>query len=177
MLIGVSIVPLNVLRRIISLVRHRSEHTRPAVAYEPSLDGSTQVWPPEDPNDAHAVDFDDEEEDDKIPFQLPDTPWTYPNGSVNPSLQPSNAFRRRATANTTHNPDSDEDDYDPNHNPCRRRVRRGSEGYEIAMTPADKEEILQRYIVTRGEDAGHYKRYTPEPSSPSLSSSPTDISH
>ena len=66
---------------------------------------------------------------------------------------------------------------DASYNPRRRRVRRGSEGYEIAMSPADREEILRRYILTRGDEAGHYKTYEPEPepdspSSASVSPSP-----
>ncbi|EJC98734.1 uncharacterized protein FOMMEDRAFT_161567, partial [Fomitiporia mediterranea MF3/22] len=59
--------------------------------------GAAQVWPPEDPNDTRAYDFNHDEEDDGHALELPDSPWTYENGSVNPSLEPSNAFRRRAT--------------------------------------------------------------------------------
>lgn len=41
------------------------------------------------------------------------------------------------------------------------RARRGSEGYEVQSI--DREEILRRYIETRGEEAGRYKVYVPEP--------------
>lgn len=48
------------------------------------------------------------------------------------------------------------------------RVRQGSEGYEIK--PINREEILRRYIASRGEEAGRYQRYVPEPASDSESS-------
>lgn len=140
-------------------------------SYAPFTDGSAQPWPPEDPSDAHRFDLHDEDEDAADEgFQLPDSPWTFENGSVNPSLQPSNAFRRRAVAMNAAGDDEDEDEvyeYREDYIPRRRHIRRGSEGYEIAMSPADKEEILRRYIITRGAEAGHYKRYEPEPSAPS----------
>ena len=44
-------------------------------------------------------------------------------------------------------------------------MRRGSEGYEVR--PVDREEILKRYIMSRGEEAGRFKRYVPEPGSDS----------
>lgn len=46
-------------------------------------------------------------------------------------------------------------------------VRRGSEGYEVL--PVDREEILRRYIESRGEEDGRYRRYVPEPPSESES--------
>ena len=49
------------------------------------------------------------------------------------------------------------------------RVRRGSEGYEVLAV--DREEILRRYILSRGEEVGHYKRYTPDDPSSSVSGS------
>ncbi|TFY83342.1 hypothetical protein EWM64_g663 [Hericium alpestre] len=45
------------------------------------------------------------------------------------------------------------------------RIRRGSEGYEVQAV--DREEILRRYIESRGEEAGRYNRYVPEPPSES----------
>src|SRR5271156_6583984 len=47
----------------------------------------TNTWPPEDPT---AVD----DSNRKDEFTLPSTPWTYNNGSLNPNLQPSNAYMR-----------------------------------------------------------------------------------
>lgn len=58
---------------------------------------------------------------------------------------------------------SDSDEY--TYSEYGHRVRKGSEGYEVQ--PVDREEILRRYITTRGEEAGHYKRYLPEPHSAS----------
>jgi hypothetical protein len=43
------------------------------------------------------------------------------------------------------------------------RVRRGSEGLETRAL--DREEILRRYVASRGVEAGRYKRYVPEPPS------------
>ena len=42
------------------------------------------------------------------------------------------------------------------------RVRRGSEGYEVR--PIDREQLLAEYIASRGQEAGRYRRYAPEPS-------------
>lgn len=45
------------------------------------------------------------------------------------------------------------------------RVRRGSEGFEVREET--REEILRRYIESRGVDAGRYRRYVPESSTTS----------
>ncbi|KAF8585119.1 hypothetical protein K439DRAFT_1082397 [Ramaria rubella] len=45
------------------------------------------------------------------------------------------------------------------------RVRRGSEGFEVREQ--SREEILRRYIESRGEEVGHYRRYVPESASAS----------
>jgi len=139
-------------------------------------------WPPEDPTEyKRHVDYDEGYE-----FQLPDSPWTYDNGSTNPELVPSNSQlrQRHSKAEPTHSsvppyhPDynesiqddtgsangdeaSDDDYYNYDSRP---RIRRGSEGYEVR--PVDREEILRRYILSRGREAGHYQRYVPEPESP-----------
>jgi len=42
------------------------------------------------------------------------------------------------------------------------RVRRGSEGYEVRSI--DREQLLAEYIASRGQEAGRYRRYVPEPS-------------
>lgn len=42
----------------------------------------------------------------------------------------------------------------------RPKVRRGSEGFEVREET--REEILRRYIESRGEEAGRYRRYVPE---------------
>ncbi len=43
------------------------------------------------------------------------------------------------------------------------RVRQGSEGYEVR--PIDREQLLTEYIESRAQEAGHYRRYVPEPTS------------
>lgn len=143
-------------------------------------------WPPSEPNHVRRTDpkYDDDEE---YEMTLPASPWTYENGDLNPDLTPSNArglssMRRRGPVanvppyhpdyvasttagdyNSSSVTDSDEERYSgggPGHH-----IRRGSEGYEVQ--PVDREEILRRYIMTRGEEAGRYKRYVPEPDSAS----------
>jgi palmitoyltransferase len=42
-------------------------------------------------------------------------------------------------------------------------VRRGSEGYEVQTI--DREQLLAEYIASRGQEEGHYRRYSPEPPS------------
>ena len=79
--------------------------------------------------------------------------------SIDPEEQiswpPSDPNDQRRT-----DPEFDGDSYNGGH-----IVRRGSEGYEIR--PVDREEILRRYILSRGSEAGRYKRYVPEPDSES----------
>ncbi|KAL5519461.1 PFA4 [Sanghuangporus vaninii] len=164
-------------------------------------DGEARPWPPEDPNN-RAYDFNHDPDDDDYELDLPASPWTYENGSVNPSLEPSNAFRRRAakanrrarqaegvsnvppyhpdygkTSATSYGRYPKEEDEESDSDECRyyegrRRVRRGSEGYEVQMSPTDRETILRRYMWTRGEEVGRYKTYKPETPSASSSSSP-----
>lgn len=43
------------------------------------------------------------------------------------------------------------------------RVRRGSQGYEVRAI--DREQLLAEYIASRGQEAGYYRRYEPEPPS------------
>jgi hypothetical protein len=47
--------------------------------------------------------------------------------------------------------------------PGKVRIRRGSEGYEVR--PADREEMLRRYLQERVSESGRYQRYVPEPES------------
>ena len=44
-----------------------------------------------------------------------------------------------------------------------QRVRHGSEGYEVRSI--DREQLLAEFIASRGQEAGHYHRYVPEPPS------------
>lgn len=48
-------------------------------------------WPPKDPNPYPSS-------DPNHVFTLPESPWTYENGSVNPNLQPTNMARVASTS-------------------------------------------------------------------------------
>ena len=145
------------------------------------LEGS---WPPEDP--------DREITRDKL--NLPDSPWTYANGSVNPNLQPSNAQLRQSTARRRRRQELDVSPvppYHPDYQPGNAvsvdeydssssmdesfRVRRGSEGYEVR--PVDREEMLQQYLKDLGEEPDKYVRYIPEPDVDSDSDDETPMGH
>lgn len=145
-------------------------------------------WPPRDPDERQFNPGQDERNEG---FSLPSSPWTYENGSLNPSLQPSNSHLRSSTSSRRRNkgpvyalppyhPDynhqqqsedtslhsyySSSSDEENGHDGMGRvRVRRGSEGYELR--PVDREEMLRRYIEGRGDEVGRYNRYVPEPDS------------
>ncbi|KAI0067973.1 zf-DHHC-domain-containing protein [Artomyces pyxidatus] len=137
-----------------------------------------ESWPPRDPTAVPNLDH---------KFELPPSPWTYEDG-INPDLQPSSARQRAAakrrkgvSAVPPYHPDYEDpglddhdslqssDEYDEYDEERGVTMRRGSEGYEVR--PVDREEILRRYIQTRGEEAGRYRRYVPEPPSESESES------
>jgi len=139
-----------------------------------------QSWLPEDPDREitnHKID-------------LPDSPWTYDNGSVNPNLQPSNAQLRQSAVRQRrrhkepgvstvppYHPDYQPGDvasiegYDSSSSSSSvdrlPRVRRGSEGYEVRTI--SREEMLQRYLKDLGEEPDKYVRYIPEPDNDSES--------
>ena len=138
-----------------------------------------QAWPPRDPAEHNTE------------WMPPASPWTYNNDGPNPALVPSNTqhlrSRKRGTAGVStvppYHPDYEpaqheynDDDYDDDdddegerfaeYEKGRRRiahVRHGSEGYEVRSI--DREQLLAEYIATRGQEAGHYRRYVPEPPS------------
>lgn len=56
-----------------------------------ATDPHAEAWPPKDPTTYPTS-------DPNHKFTLPDTPWTYENGTLNPHLQPSNTLRRTASA-------------------------------------------------------------------------------
>jgi len=124
-------------------------------------------WPPEDPY-AH-----EHEESISLSQRLnSSSPFTYGDDQFNPELTPSNRasrLKRRGIGarvppyhpsyrqveeeeenESEHSDLGSESDFevDPDLGP---RVRRGSEGFEVKQI--DREEILRRYIATRGEDA------------------------
>ncbi|KAF8921983.1 DHHC palmitoyltransferase-domain-containing protein [Mucidula mucida] len=127
-------------------------------------------------------------------FNLPDSPWTYGNGSINPDLAPSNSkarstkrrVRRVAHHSTLppYHPDYQEgassgydyeEDSDSSFEEEQRRplVRRGSEGYEIR--PTGREDMLQSYLEQIGETPGRYHRYIPQEDSESESEEEEDV--
>ena len=132
-----------------------------------------EAWPPSDPAEREHE------------WTQPASPWTYNNDGPNPALTPSNAreaqhlrSRKRGVAEISsvppyhpdYEPAQHEDDYDDGerfaeYEKGRRaaHVRRGSEGYEVQSI--DREQLLAEYISTRGQEAGHYQRYVPEPPS------------
>ena len=156
-------------------------------------DESAQPWPPEDPT-RHQTHPDYANGDDHE-LVLPDSPWTFENGSLNPALEPYNTRRRgpglrnRAAKSSIAMQTTDTSDvppYHPDYGNGRSRPRYdtssdeesgydsdemryngggdvsmniGEEGYEVREI--DREEILGRYIMSRGQEAGHYRRYDP----------------
>ncbi|KAG2368853.1 zf-DHHC-domain-containing protein [Suillus spraguei] len=134
-------------------------------------------WPPRDPTLANQT-----------PFKLPDSPWTYENGNVNPNLRPTNGQLRGVNGNhykSTQDPISVLPPYHPDYtdpgvdaHPGRPyspdsvsdhseegysevvRVRRGSEGYEVR--PVTREQLFQEYVQDQINEAGRYQVYEPE---------------
>ncbi|KAF5385064.1 hypothetical protein D9615_001250 [Tricholomella constricta] len=145
-----------------------------------AFDGSVS-WPPRDPS-TYNTDGPQNE------FVLPSSPWTYENGSINPSLEPYNSQRRsaarrrpqRLTAGVSslppYHPDyqegteamlegSDEESSGEDDVLRKPLVRAGSEGYEVR--PVDRDDLLRRYLTDLGEQPGRYHRYIPTPDSES----------
>lgn len=134
------------------------------------IDGQ-QAWPPPDPTERASE------------WTQPASPWTYNNDGPNPALIPSNTHsaqhlraRKRDVSGISavppyhpdYEPADDDDDDDEQFaeyakGMAHHHVRRGSEGYEVR--PIDREQLLAEYIATRGQEAGHYRRYVPEPPS------------
>lgn len=140
---------------------------------------SQPQWPPEDPAVAHLAEADD------TPINLPDTPWTYSDGSLNPELtaSSSNKLRQRTPQKSrvppyhpdyvTPSDESSDDAYYAEPPSQAVRLRRGSEGYEIR--PVDREEMLRQYIQDQTAEIGRYNVYEPEP--PSEESESEDDEH
>ncbi|KAK7038357.1 hypothetical protein R3P38DRAFT_3475239 [Favolaschia claudopus] len=140
----------------------------------------SEEWQCRDPAEVYHEDL-------KHEFLFPETPWTYDNGSVNPELQvfksTSSPPRGKITADGAlslppYHPDyrppeqdeSSDDDYGYT-DPSRVKVRRGSEGYEVR--PAQREDMLARYLLEIGETPQRYHRYIPQPESEGCSSRTT----
>ncbi|KAG9314101.1 hypothetical protein JVU11DRAFT_4882 [Chiua virens] len=126
--------------------------------YQLSLGSEYDVeqWPPRDP----AL-------DSQKQFKLPDSPWTYENGDVNPALRPSNtrprpieersSSRAYTSALPPYHPDFD---MEPEEEYQGLKTRRGSEGYEVR--PINREEMLRQYIQDEVETTGRYRLYQPD---------------
>jgi ribosomal protein L40E len=137
-------------------------------------------WPPQ------GINSQDYEE----AFRLPDSPWTYENGSFNPELRPSGSRPRQrinsqnrippqGTGLPPYHPDYDPDDvvvdghsgsdfsdddehyYAEGGQTSGLRMRRGSEGLEVRSV--DRELMLRRYVEEQAQEDGRYQRYIPEP--------------
>ncbi|KAF8640367.1 hypothetical protein AX17_000038 [Amanita inopinata Kibby_2008] len=142
-------------------------------------DDVEQWWPPQDPDRIEHE------------FNLPESPWTYDNDSLNPDLQPSNSQSRQSSTvkrrrpkqpgvssvppyHSDYKPEAivavdDDDSSSFSEDNVAPHVRRGSEGYEVRSI--GREELLHRYLEELGEKPGRYVRYTPHPESNSESES------
>ncbi|KAH7916458.1 zf-DHHC-domain-containing protein [Hygrophoropsis aurantiaca] len=127
-------------------------------------------WPPRDPT------LNDQQE-----FKLPSSPWTYENGSFNPTLRPNGTRLRSNRSQSTssyppYHPDYDDIDAVDARTPSPDsgtdyeedgkdavRVRRGSEGYEIR--PVDRQEMLRQLMGDQADQVDKYQYYVPEPPS------------
>jgi len=121
------------------------------------------------------------------PFKLPDSPWTYENGDVNPNLRPSNGTLRAVNGSRhkyeqhpvstlppyhpdyedpvveaypprSYSPDSDLE-YSEEGYSGAARIRRGSEGLEVR--PLNREQMLQDYVQSQINEADRYHIYDP----------------
>lgn len=129
---------------------------------------SQHSWPPRAPAN------------EKMAFKLPDSPWTYGNGNVNPNLRPSSSDKREfygrqayTSALPPYHPDFEENssprpvqylspDLDTDLEGYGGvKLRHGSEGYEVR--PLDREDMLRRYIETQVSEEGRYHVYEPDP--------------
>jgi palmitoyltransferase len=141
-------------------------------------------WPPRNPANSS--------EDLNNTLALPPSPWTYENGSLNPTLEPSNSRLRCAASiakkrrlqdqdsgklslppyhpdydgsNVKHASEDDGDSPSADSNDAAPFVRGGSEGYEVQSV--DREELLKRYLMEVGQEPGRYHRYVPSSDSDS----------
>ncbi|KIP11142.1 hypothetical protein PHLGIDRAFT_125039 [Phlebiopsis gigantea 11061_1 CR5-6] len=156
-------------------------------------DPRAESWPPKDPHAYPSA-------DPNHVFTLPESPWTYENGSLNPNLQPSNLTRRASSSrrrrghtkdgqvissvppyHPDYRPPGDDEDFSDSppasetstlaeESQPRRLVRRGSEGYEVHAI--DREGMLQEYVTSQMREPGRYNVYMPD--SPSASEDEED---
>ncbi|KAJ3567336.1 hypothetical protein NP233_g6433 [Leucocoprinus birnbaumii] len=165
--------------------------TRPpgsGLKYELSnKDGSTVSWPPRDPEQHKPDNYDHLKSSD---------PWTYGNDTLNPSLQPTNSYRRRISSKSRdsciphdrvppYHPDYskgetyqpvDDDDEDSlvsssgelSDDDMPLGHDRVRRGSEgYEVRPVSREQMLRQYLESVGEDYDRYIKYIPQPDSQS----------
>jgi len=151
-------------------------------------DPNAEAWPPQDPDRQYLY----PETDPNHKFTLPDSPWTYENGSLNPELQASNT-QLRSRGNKRRKPghaalppyhpdfnkdadeddaysasasssggESDEDDYDDGMRAHRGGPRVRSGSEGYEARPVDREEQMRRFLEGRLHEPGRYQMYVPE---------------
>ncbi|KAH9897747.1 palmitoyltransferase PFA4 [Cubamyces lactineus] len=161
-------------------------------------DSAGEEWPPRDPEAYVHPDTDPEHN-----FQLPPSPWTYENGSLNPTLQPSSSAprRRKPTPTSTaaqgpyasvppYHPDynreashraystpnteeEEEEDYEMNDAIGRPREFVRRGSEGYEVRQIDREQLLKQYIEDNTAQPGRYNLYVPDP--PSEPDSGTDL--
>lgn len=157
-------------------------HTELISTYFTDLE-EPKSWPPRDPTEEHA-------------FQLPESPWTYENGSLNPNLRSSGgSARQRRTRLTKHAVEGAASSVPPYHPDYGRNTRDeehsidGSTADSVSddnydadprtlprirrdsegytVRNVDREAMLAQYIEDMTAQEGRYERYVPEPMSES----------
>ncbi|KIK70662.1 hypothetical protein GYMLUDRAFT_32702 [Collybiopsis luxurians FD-317 M1] len=143
-----------------------------------------RVWPPDDPTRPYF-------EEEQGEFKLPDSPWTYENGDVNPDLHPYNTKlrqdsvtrrrrKRKAVGYSSlppYHPDyqgsgaesegegqgSESTSSEDEEYVESGRAYRVRRGSEgLELKPVDREAMLRRYLEQIGETPGRYHRYIPQ---------------
>ncbi|KAF9486462.1 palmitoyltransferase PFA4 [Pholiota conissans] len=132
-----------------------------------------------------TVEMSDESSADESHIPSATSPWTFEDGSLNPALQPSNTALRSANMRYRHQPIlgssllppyhpdykeddqldeipqySDDDSYDDQKMELGAHIRQGLEGYEVRTET--REEMLQKYLQSLGEQPDRYLQYIPQ---------------
>lgn len=114
-----------------------------------SADPDAQVWPPQDPTKEYV------EDDPNHVLKLPSTPWTYENGSLNPSLQASNPqLRSRSKTGKQADPRgtvSAVPPYHPDYNTSRGAERRSLSPSSSRDEYSEGEEDYEYDVEMRGD--------------------------
>ncbi len=134
------------------------------------------------------------EDDPDHKFELPASPWTYENGTLNPGLHPTTTTTRRRTAARTkaaegpyasvppYHPDYHRQDSHETYPVDSQSEDDAADGDKYAhqgrprefirrgsegyeVRQINREELLQRYVEDRTTQPGRYQLYVPEASS------------